>query len=59
MIKCINTGVTYGAVNFPQVDIMPRVGTHRLINCHRNVPGVLMKVNTALSQAGGPNRKHS
>jgi len=52
MIKCINTGVTYGAVNFPQVDIMPRVGTHRLINCHRNVPGVLMKVNTALSQAG-------
>jgi D-3-phosphoglycerate dehydrogenase len=34
------------------VDIIPRPGTHRLLNCHKNVPGVLMKINIALAESG-------
>ena len=52
MIKFINTGITYGAVNFPQLDVLQKPGTHRLLNCHRNVPGVLVKINNALSSVG-------
>jgi len=35
-----------------QVDIIPRPGTHRLLSCHKNVPGVLMKINMALAESG-------
>eukprot|EP00316_Scyphosphaera_apsteinii_P011613 CAMPEP_0119321944 /NCGR_PEP_ID=MMETSP1333-20130426/56864_1 /TAXON_ID=418940 /ORGANISM="Scyphosphaera apsteinii, Strain RCC1455" /LENGTH=422 /DNA_ID=CAMNT_0007329049 /DNA_START=17 /DNA_END=1285 /DNA_ORIENTATION=+ len=52
LIKYINSGSTYGSVNFPEIDIPARKETHRLLNCHQNVPGVLMKVNTALTQVG-------
>jgi len=31
---------------------MPKAGAHRLLNCHKNVPGVLMKINMALAESG-------
>ena len=43
LVKIINTGSTTSAVNFPQCDI-PDDGsakTHRVLNVHKNVPGVL------------------
>ena len=40
IIKYINSGVTYGAVNFPELDVAQRPGTHRMLSCHRNVPGI-------------------
>merc|ERR1712070_1082067 len=43
---------TYGAVNFPELDVAQRPGTHRMLSCHRNVPGVLSNINTALHKAG-------
>ncbi|WP_050436334.1 phosphoglycerate dehydrogenase [Chondromyces crocatus] len=43
------SGATTGAVNFPRVDLPPRRGTHRLLNVHRNVPGVLRDVNQIVS----------
>lgn len=52
MIKFINTGITYGSVNYPVLDVPQRPGTHRLLNTHKNVPGVLMKINTELSKVG-------
>lgn len=39
-------GATTGAVNFPQIELPPVKGTHRILNVHRNVPGVLRDVNT-------------
>ncbi len=49
LIKLVNTGATTGAVNFPQIE-MPQVkGTHRILNVHRNVPGVLRDVNRIVS----------
>ncbi|EYF08782.1 phosphoglycerate dehydrogenase [Chondromyces apiculatus] len=43
------SGATTGAVNFPRVDLPPRRGTHRVLNVHRNVPGVLRDVNQIVS----------
>ncbi|KYF72356.1 phosphoglycerate dehydrogenase [Sorangium cellulosum] len=43
------TGATTGAVNFPTVELPPLKGTHRVLNVHRNVPGVLRDVNRIVS----------
>jgi len=45
----ILTGSTTGAVNFPQVDVPYGPNTHRLLNIHRNYPGVLKEINNILS----------
>lgn len=45
----VTTGATTGAVNFPRVDLPPQRGTHRILNVHRNVPGVLRDVNKIAS----------
>ncbi len=44
------TGSTIGAVNFPEVDLARVEGTHRILHVHRNVPGVLAKINSVLSR---------
>jgi D-3-phosphoglycerate dehydrogenase len=53
LVKYINTGATGGSVNFPQVDLPPAPGKHRILNVHRNVPGVLRDINKAVSDAHG------
>jgi D-3-phosphoglycerate dehydrogenase / 2-oxoglutarate reductase len=45
----IGTGATPGAVNFPQVELPRYQGAHRLLNVHKNVPGVLRDVNRIVS----------
>ena len=45
LIKFINQGSTTGAVNFPQVELPVTKGAHRILNVHRNVPGVLRDIN--------------
>jgi D-3-phosphoglycerate dehydrogenase len=49
LTKFINSGATTGAVNFPQVELPPARGTHRILNVHRNVPGVLRDINRIVS----------
>lgn len=49
LIKLINTGATTGAVNFPQIELPPEPGKHRILNVHRNVPGVLRDINRIVS----------
>jgi D-3-phosphoglycerate dehydrogenase len=49
LIKLINTGSTATAVNFPKLDLpVGPKGTHRILNIHKNVPGVLKNINTLL-----------
>jgi D-3-phosphoglycerate dehydrogenase / 2-oxoglutarate reductase len=52
LIKFVNSGVTTGAVNFPNVDMPPTAGKHRILNVHRNVPGVLRDINHIVSEKG-------
>ena len=41
-----------GAVNFPNVDLPARPSVSRMINIHKNEPGVLGEVNGLISKAG-------
>ena len=48
----VNAGVTTGAVNFPQIDAAPTPNKHRILNVHKNVPGVLRDINRIVSEKG-------
>jgi D-3-phosphoglycerate dehydrogenase len=49
LMKFINQGATTGAVNFPQVELAMPSRAHRILNTHRNVPGVLRDINRIVS----------
>jgi D-3-phosphoglycerate dehydrogenase len=49
LTQFVTTGATTGAVNFPNVELPPLKATHRILNVHRNVPGVLRDVNRIVS----------
>lgn len=51
-VKYIETGSTTGAVNFPQVELPIVKDTHRILNIHRNVPGVLSSINHIIAEMG-------
>jgi D-3-phosphoglycerate dehydrogenase len=45
LLKFLNAGSTTGSVNFPQVEPPLLAGRHRILNVHKNVPGVLGNIN--------------
>jgi D-3-phosphoglycerate dehydrogenase len=47
--RFIKSGSTTGAVNFPVVEAARAPGAHRVLNVHRNVPGVLRDINRLVS----------
>jgi D-3-phosphoglycerate dehydrogenase len=49
LIKLVNGGATTGAVNFPQMELPQAPGAHRILNVHKNVPGVLRDINRIVS----------
>ncbi len=49
--KFLQTGTTAGAVNFPQVELSLKQNVTRIMNVHRNEPGVLGELNGYISQA--------
>ena len=50
MIDFMNTGTTYLSTNFPNLQL-PRIEkSHRLIHIHKNVPGIMAKVNTIFAK---------
>jgi D-3-phosphoglycerate dehydrogenase len=52
-IGYLKTGSTRGAVNFPNVDLpVLHRDCHRIINVHKNVPGVLSDINGIVSDVG-------
>jgi D-3-phosphoglycerate dehydrogenase len=53
LIKYLDTGTSGGAVNFPTVELPLQRGTHRVLNIHRNVPGVLRDINRLVAESGG------
>lgn len=50
--RFLKIGSSSGAVNFPNVDLPVKQGTSRILNVHRNEPGVLGEINTIISKAG-------
>ena len=52
LIKFVNAGASTGAVNFPHIELPMTPGKHRILNVHRNVPGVLRDINRIVSDKG-------
>jgi D-3-phosphoglycerate dehydrogenase len=52
LVKFVNVGITTGAVNFPHIELPMTPGKHRILNVHRNVPGVLRDINRIVSDKG-------
>lgn len=50
LVRFVNSGATTGAVNFPQIELPVQPGKHRILNVHRNVPGVLGEINGIVSR---------
>jgi D-3-phosphoglycerate dehydrogenase len=50
--RYLKIGSTSGAVNFPNVDLPVKHGASRLLNVHKNQPGVLGEINSIISKAG-------
>lgn len=48
----LDTGSTEGAVNVPALRLPPQAEAHRLVHLHANQPGVLARINEALSLHG-------
>lgn len=51
LVQFVDKGTTRGAVNFPEVDL-PLVSEegHRILNIHRNEPGVLSAINKIIAE---------
>ncbi len=52
LIRFVNRGETTLSVNFPHVDLADRKESHRILNIHQNVPGVLANINAIISALG-------
>jgi D-3-phosphoglycerate dehydrogenase len=52
LVRYSDNGSTLSAVNFPEVSLPSHPGSHRLLHIHRNVPGVLSRINTVFSEVG-------
>lgn len=50
--KFLQLGTTAGAVNFPNIDLVQKQNVTRIMNVHRNEPGVLGELNGFISEAG-------
>jgi D-3-phosphoglycerate dehydrogenase len=50
IIEYINTGSTTNSVNFPEIQLPPFEGAHRLMHIHHNVPGVLATINNIIAR---------
>lgn len=46
------TGATSGAVNFPQLSLAELTAGFRILHVHRNVPGVVRRLNDLVADAG-------
>lgn len=45
-----DNGTTLSAVNFPEVALPEHENQHRLLHVHRNVPGVMSRINSVFSE---------
>ncbi|MBI2026113.1 MAG: phosphoglycerate dehydrogenase [Candidatus Levybacteria bacterium] len=52
LMDFVDIGNTTLSVNFPNLNLSQMQKIHRLIHIHKNVPGVLAKINTALFESG-------
>ncbi|MCZ2413173.1 MAG: phosphoglycerate dehydrogenase [Burkholderiales bacterium] len=52
LLRYSDNGSTVTAVNFPEVSLPEHTGKSRLLHVHRNVPGIIARINERFSCAG-------
>jgi D-3-phosphoglycerate dehydrogenase len=52
LLRYSDNGSTVTAVNFPEVSLPEHTGKCRLLHIHRNVPGIIARINERFSRAG-------
>jgi len=52
LVRYSDNGSTLSAVNFPEVSLPEHPGNRRILHIHRNMPGMLSKINDIFSRAG-------
>jgi D-3-phosphoglycerate dehydrogenase len=50
VIDYINNGNTYLSVNLPNIQLPDQGTAHRLLHLHKNIPGILAKINNIFAQ---------
>ncbi|SHE84612.1 D-3-phosphoglycerate dehydrogenase [Flavisolibacter ginsengisoli DSM 18119] len=50
LLNYLEKGVSLGSHTVPALSLPPQEGSHRILHIHRNVPGVLSEINSALSR---------
>lgn len=50
LFQYLERGITNGSHSVPAIGLPPVDGAHRILHIHKNVPGVLSAINTALSK---------
>lgn len=50
ILEYVNSGNTYGSVNFPSIQLPELNEAHRLMHVHENVPGILASINNILAK---------
>lgn len=51
LLHYLERGATLGSHTVPALSLPPQEGSHRILHIHKNVPGVLSDINTALSKS--------
>jgi D-3-phosphoglycerate dehydrogenase len=51
-LRFLKHGSTTGAVNFPRIDVPQKKSGERILNVHKNEPGVLRDINKIVSDSG-------
>jgi D-3-phosphoglycerate dehydrogenase / 2-oxoglutarate reductase len=50
LLRFLGAGTTAPSVNFPRIEMPVSPGAHRILNVHRNVPGVMSAINHIVSE---------
>jgi D-3-phosphoglycerate dehydrogenase / 2-oxoglutarate reductase len=50
LLEYINNGSTTGSVNFPEVQLPILQDSHRILHVHKNVPGIMAKLNSVFAK---------
>jgi D-3-phosphoglycerate dehydrogenase len=50
LVRFVNEGATLLSVNIPNIQLPQLTNAHRFLHIHRNVPGILAKINAVLAE---------
>ncbi len=50
LFSYLEKGISFGSHSLPELNLPPIEGAHRILHIHKNIPGILSKINSSLSK---------